>query len=641
MSWPTVKLGDICTIEKGQTGIQKAIPGSYPLVVTSEERKSHNEFQFDDEAVIIPLVSGTGHGHASIKRLHYQKGKFALGSILCAVIPKDKTILNPEYLFRFLDLNKENELVARMRGMANVTLPMKEIAKIEIPLPPLNEQIAFVNDYKILVAKNSLLLEELDGQLNLIKQLRHSFLREAMQGKLVKLKYLEGQETGQQLLEKIKAEKAKLIVEKKIRKEKELAPITAVEIPFEIPENWTWCRLQTISNFIDYRGKTPNKIKDGIKLITAKNVKFGFFSSSPEEFISEAEYSSHMSRGIPKNGDLLFTTEAPLGNACILNVDNKFALAQRIITIQPILINNLFFLNALLSDAIQKQLIKKQSGATAKGIKSSRLTQVLIPLPPIQEQQLIVAKLNELMVSCDYLEQSIKESKVYNDMLLQQVLREALQPKEEKKVLPLQSRKIDTPLKTIIAGHIINLNNTTDFGRVKFQKLLYLTEHLCKIDFDSNYIKKVAGPYDDELIKSVETDLVRMRFFRVIQEQSEYKRVHYTALPGAKEIETLFLENFPTENREINKLLLKLRPLNMSECEVVATLYAVWNNRIINNETVSDQYLYDDFMAWSDQKVKYRSVVYKWLFWMKEQEIIPDGWGKYVDKPQKPNLFEA
>ena len=57
MNWETVKLGDLCTIEKGVTGILKAVPGEYPLVVTSEERKSHNEYQFDDEAVIIPLVN--------------------------------------------------------------------------------------------------------------------------------------------------------------------------------------------------------------------------------------------------------------------------------------------------------------------------------------------------------------------------------------------------------------------------------------------------------------------------------------------------------------------------------------------------------------------------------------------------------
>ena len=102
MSWTKVKLGEVCNIEKGSTGILKAIPVEFPLVVTGEERKSHNEFQFDCDAVIVPLVSGTGHGHASIKRIHFQKGKFALGSILCAIIPKDKNQLSAEYLYRFL-----------------------------------------------------------------------------------------------------------------------------------------------------------------------------------------------------------------------------------------------------------------------------------------------------------------------------------------------------------------------------------------------------------------------------------------------------------------------------------------------------------------------------------------------------------
>ena len=131
MSWNRVKLIELCTIEKGTTGIQKAIPGKYPMVVTSEARKSHNEYQFDDEAVVIPLVSSTGHGHRSLNRIHFQSGKFALGSILCAVIPRNKSVLSAEYLYRYLDLNREAELVSRMRGMANVTLPIKEIEKID------------------------------------------------------------------------------------------------------------------------------------------------------------------------------------------------------------------------------------------------------------------------------------------------------------------------------------------------------------------------------------------------------------------------------------------------------------------------------------------------------------------------------
>ena len=74
-----IHLGDVCEVIKGDTGIQKAVIGPYPLVTTGEERGSHSTYQFAGEAVIVPLVSATGHGHASIKRIHYQKGRFAVG----------------------------------------------------------------------------------------------------------------------------------------------------------------------------------------------------------------------------------------------------------------------------------------------------------------------------------------------------------------------------------------------------------------------------------------------------------------------------------------------------------------------------------------------------------------------------------
>ena len=73
MSWKTAKLGEVCAIQKGNVGIMKAIPGEFPLVVLSEERKTHHKFQFDDEAVVIPLISSTGHGHRSMIEFSFKK----------------------------------------------------------------------------------------------------------------------------------------------------------------------------------------------------------------------------------------------------------------------------------------------------------------------------------------------------------------------------------------------------------------------------------------------------------------------------------------------------------------------------------------------------------------------------------------
>ncbi|PXF63759.1 N-6 DNA methylase [Kangiella spongicola] len=135
-----VELGSICSIEKGQTGIKKAVPGSYPMVTTGEERGSHTEYQFDCEAVCIPLVSSTGHGHASIKRIHYQSGKFALGSILAAATPIDCASVSAKYLYFYLNNFKDDVVVPLMKGMANVTLSIGNLKKVKVILPPIEEQ---------------------------------------------------------------------------------------------------------------------------------------------------------------------------------------------------------------------------------------------------------------------------------------------------------------------------------------------------------------------------------------------------------------------------------------------------------------------------------------------------------------------
>lgn len=129
------RLGDICTITKGATGIMKAIPGDYTMIALGEMDKTHIEYQFDAKAVIIPLVSSTGHGHASMKRVKYFEGKFALGNILCAVIPNDENFVLAKYLHIYLHWNREELLVSQMKGMANVSLPMNRIADVMVTVP--------------------------------------------------------------------------------------------------------------------------------------------------------------------------------------------------------------------------------------------------------------------------------------------------------------------------------------------------------------------------------------------------------------------------------------------------------------------------------------------------------------------------
>lgn len=139
------KIGEVCRVEKGKTPIQKAVPGEYPLVATTEERQLCNTYQFDCKAVCVPLISSRGHGVASISRIYYQEGKFALGNILCAVIPNDEEFLDAEYLRYYLFLKKDVLLVPLMRGGANVSLTVDSIKGVNIPIIPLQEQRKIVS----------------------------------------------------------------------------------------------------------------------------------------------------------------------------------------------------------------------------------------------------------------------------------------------------------------------------------------------------------------------------------------------------------------------------------------------------------------------------------------------------------------
>ena len=236
-----------------------------------------------------------------------------------------------------------------------------------------------------------------------VARLRELILTLAVQGKLVPQDPAD--EPASVLLQKIRAEKDRLIAEGKIKRDKPLAEIAHEDKPFELQEGWAWVRLGQLANFIDYRGKTPTKTESGIPLITAKNVRQGFINRVPREFIAEAAYAGWMTRGFPKVGDLLFTTEAPLGNVAAIDIEERFALAQRVICFglyEPQMSGALS--TFLRSPWMQGVFSDQATGVTAQGIKSARLQLIPIPVPPLAEQSRIATRVEELMRLCDALQ---------------------------------------------------------------------------------------------------------------------------------------------------------------------------------------------------------------------------------------------
>ena len=161
-----------------------------------------------------------------------------------------------------------------------------------------------------------------------------------------------------------------------------------------IPEDWEVKRLGDVCNYVDYRGKSPNKVSNGVFLVTAKNIRDGYIDYEvSKEYIPNEDFEKVMQRGKAEVGDVLITTEAPLGH--VAQIDNpNIALAQRVIKYRgKENLLNTFLKYFLMSETFQTILTANATGSTALGIKGSRLHQLPIILPNITEQEEIISVL--------------------------------------------------------------------------------------------------------------------------------------------------------------------------------------------------------------------------------------------------------
>lgn len=156
-------------------------------------------------------------------------------------------------------------------------------------------------------------------------------------------------------------------------------------------------KLGNVCNFIDYRGKTPPKISKGIPLVTAQIIKDGFIQE-PQEFIAPEFYNEHMRRGIPKKGDVVITTEAPLGEVAQIKTNEKLAFAQRVIILQADekILNKTYLLYALKYKPFKDRILGKASGTTVFGIRASELKEVELEVPSLETQDRIAALLGAI-----------------------------------------------------------------------------------------------------------------------------------------------------------------------------------------------------------------------------------------------------
>ena len=232
------------------------------------------------------------------------------------------------------------------------------------------------------------------------EQLKASILQYAIQGKLVEQRAEEG--TGEELYQQIQAEKQRLIQEKKIKKGKPLAEISEDEIPFDIPENWKWCRLSSLT--YNWGQKTPDKTFCYIDVGSINNISH---TLNIENTVVEAKDASSRAKKIVQKGDVIFATIRPyLKNICI--IDRDFPYEPIVSTAFAVMhcpkgLLNKYLYYYLLSPTFMRfaNASDKSKGVAYPAIGEKDFFNGLIALPPPAEQKRIVAKIEELLPLVD------------------------------------------------------------------------------------------------------------------------------------------------------------------------------------------------------------------------------------------------
>lgn len=297
-------------------------------------------------------------------------------------------------------------------------------------------------------------------------------------------------------------------------------------------------------------------------------------------------------------------------------------------TIEPDNTYEIKYIYQLLS-CHQACIYKLQTGGAQPHVHPSDINEMSVLITQdIYEQQAIAAILSDMDKEITNLEaQRDKYCLLKSGMMQKLLIGQIRLTKPQTLIQPL--------LPNVIAGHIVNtLYQSQGWGRTKLQKALHLSSYYSQSDLGACYIRNTAGPDDQSFMNQIDLKFKQYHHVEVFPNITLDGKKHYVYRP-TEDIHILekVYDGYPEITRQkIDFILSKMSSWDLAQSEIISTLYAVWNNRIIKNLPISDDLLLTDFYKWSEHKSEYSSAkVLKMLDYMRKENIIPIGWGKYIE----------
>ena len=410
-SWEWVRMKYICQLidgEKIQNASYHNLDARY--MRGKAEPQTLNSGKYVSQGTYLILVDGENSGEVFIAPEDgYMGSTFKVLWIT--------TQLFAPYVLKFIELYKEPLRNAK-RGAAIPHLNKELFFNLPIPMPPIEEQrriVEKIDEVSSAVSAYDIAYRKTESLNSAFPEaLKKSILQEAVQGKLVPQD--PSDEPAEALLERIRAEKQRLIKEGKIKKDKHESVIFRrdnshyekrgseevcidEEIPFEIPENWAWARLSSASvSIADGDHQPPPQVQSGIPFLVISNVSDGKIDFSNTRYVPKEYFNTLAEIRIPQFGDLLFTVTGSYGIVIPVQTERKFCFQRHVALIKLSCLSPKFMQLWLSSPLVYEQCRRAATGTAQKTVGLASLKGLLIPIPPLNEQERIVQKLNTLLV---------------------------------------------------------------------------------------------------------------------------------------------------------------------------------------------------------------------------------------------------
>ena len=452
-----------------------------------------------------------------------------------------------------------------------------------------------------------------------IKQLRQTILNLAVRGKLVPQD--PSDEPAITLLASIATQRAKSS-KAGLKKKYDLQPVDASQAPFDLPTGWAWGRFPKLGEF--GRGKSKHRPRNDARLFeggTHPLIQTGDVARS--NGVIKTITNQYNDLGLAQSlkwpkGTLCITIAANIADSGLLTFDACFPDSVVGFVPAPMFKSAAYF--EYFVRTAKANLLEFAPATAQKNINLEILNSVLIPIPPLTEQEHIVAKVDELMGLCDQLEASLTSGETTRRRLLDALLHEAL--------VPTAKPRRAHPRAAVSSYVISRLASKRNFGRTAHMKHLYLAESRLGLDLRGHYARAAAGPLDTgiyELEKQAEAAGWYTTSVEILA--SGNLKVSYQPGKGLKAIADEGIVVLGASRAEMDRLIDLMSGLKTEHVEIIVTLFAAWNDALLDGHTPDDGWIVKEVREhWHVSKQRFTPAgLQTWLQWMRQNDVVPLG----------------